>query len=75
MKKALGERALCKLTSKEGTLHYMEAAYFLVFIRNRANLAHFFRQIQMRQKWRNNLKFPTVRPVKGPSFDSAFAEK
>jgi len=50
MKKALGERALCKLTSKEGTLHYMEAAYFLVFIRNRANLAHFFRQIQMRQK-------------------------
>jgi hypothetical protein len=41
MKKALGERALCKLTSKEGTLHYMEAAYFLVFIRNKSKLGTF----------------------------------
>jgi hypothetical protein len=34
--------------SKEGGLHYMEGAYILVFIRNGANLAHFFRQMPIR---------------------------
>jgi hypothetical protein len=36
--------------AKEGGLYYMEGAYVLVFFRNGANLAHYFRQMPMRQK-------------------------
>jgi hypothetical protein len=35
---------------KEEALNYMEGAYIIVFIRNGANLEHFFRQMPMRQK-------------------------
>jgi hypothetical protein len=35
---------------KEGTLNYMKGAYILVFIRNGAYLAHFFRQMPMKMK-------------------------
>jgi hypothetical protein len=34
---------------KEGTLNYMEGVNISVFIRKGANLAHFFRQMPMRQ--------------------------
>jgi hypothetical protein len=35
---------------KEGDLYFIGGAYILVLIRNGANLAHFLRQIPMRQK-------------------------
>ncbi len=55
--------------------HYKEEAYALVFIRNGAHLSHFFRKMPLRQKWRKNSKFLTVRPVIRTSFDSAFGWK
>jgi hypothetical protein len=42
----------------------------LVFIRNGANLSHFFRQMPMRQKEKKYSKFLTVCRIIGPSFDS-----
>jgi hypothetical protein len=42
----------------------------LVFIRNGANLSHFFRQMSMGQKKKKYSKFLTVCRIIGPSFDS-----
>jgi hypothetical protein len=42
--------------SKEGGLHYKGGTYILVFIRNGANVAHFFRK-------EKNSKILTVRLV------------
>jgi hypothetical protein len=50
----------------------MEGAYIVVFIRNEAKLAQFFRQMPIRQKQRKNSKFLTVSIFIGPSFDSEF---
>jgi hypothetical protein len=40
-------------------------AYILFFIRNEANVSHFFRHVPMRQKLRKSSKFLTVRLVIG----------
>jgi hypothetical protein len=53
----------------------MKGAYILVFIRNEAYLAHFFRQMPMKQKWRKTSTFLTICPVLGPDFGSLFRWK
>jgi hypothetical protein len=59
---------------KEGTLHYMEEAYILVFITSGTNMAHFFKHMPIRQISRKNSKCLML-PVIGPSLTVHFAEK
>jgi hypothetical protein len=54
----------------------MEGAYDSVFIRNEANLAHFFRYcIDAKEAEIKKKSKVLMRPVIGPSFESAFCRK
>jgi hypothetical protein len=54
----------------------MKGAYILVFIRNDANLAHFFRYcIDAKEADIKKNSKVRMRPVIGPSFESAFCWK
>ncbi len=53
----------------------MERAYILVFRKWKQTWHTSSDRSPMRQKWRKNIKFLTVRLVKGPRFDSAFSWK
>jgi hypothetical protein len=53
----------------------MGEAYILVFIKNGANLAHFFRQMSMRKKRRKASTFLTLRLITGQVLTVYFADQ